>query len=345
LNRDSAEWFAEYTGVVVDALSDRVSNWLTLNEPQCFIGLGHETGYHAPGIKLPFDQVLLAAHHTLLAHGRSVQTIRARAKTTPDIGWAPVGSVSFPDTDSEADIRVARERTFGPTPAETAAGSVNIFNWSWWSDPVLLGHYPEEWLSAFGAHAPEPAAGDMETIAQPIDTLGFNLYAGTRVRAADDGQAVVVKPPVGEERTPMDWPITPEAMYWALRFYHERYGKPMLITENGRSQADVVSEDDEVHDPQRIDYISRYLKQLRRALSEGVDVRGYCCWSFMDNFEWAFGYEQRFGLVHVDYSTQRRRVKDSGKWYRTVAASNGEALDEAGAGALSVWQRGKTQPI
>ena len=327
LNRESVGWFADYTRLLVDRLSDRVSHWLTLNEPQCFIGLGHENGGHAPGIKLPFDEVLLAAHHTLLAHGAATRVIREHAKTPPSIGWAPVGCVSFPDTESEADVEAARRATFGSAATFTEAGRSGIFNWSWWSEPVLAGAYPEDFLREYGDMAPTPEPGDMELIAEPIDVLGFNLYHGRRVRAGADGSPEDVAPPIGEERTPMNWPITPPAIYWALRFYHERYAKPMIITENGRGVSEVVSEDGLVHDPQRIDYLARYLKQVRRATEEGIDVRGYCCWSFMDNFEWAFGYEQRFGLVHVDYATQKRTVKDSGRWYARVARSGGVHLD------------------
>lgn len=327
LSDESPGWFARYTELVVKRLGDRVSHWLTLNEPQCFVGLGHELGYHAPGVRLPPDQVTRAAHRVLLAHGHSVRTIREHAELTPSIGWAPVGSVSFPDTESPADIEAARARTFGTEAAVTEAGVAHLFNWSWWSEPVLRGEYPEDMLRLLGDAAPEVKAGDMEIIAEPIDVLGFNLYHGVRVRAGENGEPVEVQPEIGAPMTTMGWPITPEAIYWALRFFHDRYGKPMLITENGRASSDFVAEDGRVHDAPRLDYLRLYLRQVRRAAGEGVDVLGYCCWSFLDNFEWAFGYEQRFGVVHVDFRTQQRTIKDSGRWYAGVIGSGGTRLD------------------
>lgn len=329
LNRDSPQWFADYTRIVVDRLSDRVSTWLTLNEPQCFIGFGHEIGAHAPGLRLSLDQVLLAGHHALLAHGRAVQVIRERAKRPARVSWAPVGLADFPDDPaSAADIEAARESTFGSSAAESEMGRSRVFVASWWVDPVVLGRYPEPLLREFGPAAPRPAPGDMELIAEPIDLLGLNYYFGRRVRAhaaAAPGEAPFeyVPPPVGAPSTTMGWPITPEGIYWMCRFYHERYGKPLLITENGRAVSDHPSADGRVRDPLRIAYLDAYLRQVERAIDEGVPVEGYCAWSLMDNFEWAHGYAQRFGLIHVDYATQRRTLKDSALWYRDVISRGG----------------------
>jgi beta-glucosidase len=319
LNRASADWFADYARVIVDKLSDRVSHWMTLNEPQCFIGLGHRTGEHAPGLKLDMCDVLLAAHNTLLAHGKGVQAIRAASKQPCQVGFAPTGGLRYPTSDSPADVEAARKETFTVRPD-------NVMGNAWWSDPIFLGHYPEQGLAVHGARMPAVADGDMETICQPLDFYGVNHYSGVPVRAGDDGQAVVVPFPEGHPQTAIRWWVTPEALYWLAKFLHERYGKPIVVTENGLSNEDWVSLDGEVHDPQRIDFTRRYLRQLKRAAEEGVDVRGYFHWSIMDNFEWAEGFKERFGMIYVDYLTGKRIPKDSARWYSKVIASNGENL-------------------
>jgi beta-glucosidase len=318
LNRDSADWFAEYTKVVVDKLGDRIASWMTLNEPQCFIGLGLQTAVHAPGDKLNFKEVLLAGHHALLAHGKAVQAIRARIPGAR-VGWAPVGAPKIPRTDSIADIDAARQATF-ETEGKT------VWSNSWWNDPVFFGRYPEFELAQFGDDVPEPRDGDMETISQPLDFYGANIYNAQTVEAGPDGKAIEIPHPIGMARTLYHWPVTPEALYWGPRFFHERYGKPIVITENGMGLSDWVSLDGQVHDPQRIDFVARYLLSLRRAIEDGVPVEGYFHWSFMDNFEWYEGYKIPFGMVHVDFETQRRTPKDSALWYRDLIRSNGRTL-------------------
>jgi len=323
LNRESADWFAEYTQVVVDKFSDRVASWMTLNEPQCFIGLGLHLGEHAPGAKLNFKEVLLAGHHAMLAHGRAVQVIRARSASPTRVGWAPVGAPILPETDSPADIDAAREATFTSKPK-------TVWNNAWWNDPVFFGEYPRADLETFGSDAPNPRAGDMETICQPLDFFGANIYTGDTVRADPiTGDPIYVPHPQGTARTIYHWAVSPEALYWGPKFYYERYGKPIVVTENGMGLSDWVALDGKVHDPQRIDFLSRYLGQLERAMDDGVEVEGYFQWSLMDNFEWQEGYRFRFGLVHVDYQTQNRTPKDSAYWYRDVIASNGR-LDANG---------------
>jgi beta-glucosidase len=166
----------------------------------------------------------------------------------------------------------------------------------------------------------------MRDIRQPLDFHGVNIYQGSRVRAGKNGQPELVPAPVGHPMTAFRWPITPEALYWGPRFLHERYGKPIYVTENGLANADWIALDGKVHDPQRIDFLHRHLRELKRACADGVDVRGYFQWSIMDNFEWAEGYRERFGLVYVDYPTQRRIPKDSAYWYKGVIESNGADL-------------------
>jgi len=319
LNPDSPDWFAEYTQVIVDKLSDRVTYWMTLNEPQCFIGLGHRDGIHAPGDKLGWAQVLQAGHHALLAHGKSVQAIRARAKTTPIIGFAPVGVVSIPATESPADIEAARQSMF-------SVSSKSLWNNTWFSDPVFNKQYPADGLAIFGQDAPQVKSGDMDIIAQPLDFYGCNIYQGTVVKAGVDGKPEVVPFPDGYPQSAFRWWITPECLYWGPRFFWEHHHLPIMITENGISSMDWVAVDGKVHDPGRIDYLQRHLLAFARAGADGVDIRGYFQWSIMDNFEWGEGFKERFGLVYVDYQTQQRIPKDSAHWYSEVIRTNGESL-------------------
>jgi beta-glucosidase len=322
LNRDSADWFADYVALVVNRLSDRVAHWMTLNEPQCFIGLGLQTGIHAPGDKLGSAEVVLAAHHTLLAHGKAVQTLRARSKRPCQIGFAPVGITKIPATDAPADIEAARASMFA------VSDPASVWNNSWWLDPIFFGRYPEDGVATYGAAAPAVPAGDMETIRQPLDFFGVNIYNGQPVRRGEDGKPVDVPHPMGIGRTSNHWPVTPASLYWGPKFYWDRYEKPIVVTENGLGCMDWVSLDGKVHDPQRIDFLRRYLLELERAQRDGVDVRGYFQWSLMDNFEWQDGYKTRFGLVYVDYQTFERIPKDSVRFYQGVVRSNGATLHD-----------------
>ena len=317
LNRDSAGWFADYTGLIVDRLSDRVGHWLTLNEPQCFIGMGQLDGTHAPGLQMGVAEVLRAAHHALLAHGQAVQVIRARAKTHPRISAAQASQVSIPDTDAPEDIEAARNHMF-------SIREQGFFNNTWFSDPMILGDYPADGLALYEADMPAMQDGDLATIHQPLDFFGANIYSGRYVHATSDGGIEKVldrDQPV----TAMGWPITPEALYWAPRFFHERYHLPIVITENGMAHDDRL-ENGAINDQPRIDFLQSYLRHYARAIAEGVPAQGYFLWSVMDNFEWAEGYSKRFGLIHVDYASQRRTLKVSAQWYRRVIAANGGNL-------------------
>jgi beta-glucosidase len=320
LNPESPRWFADYTRAVVERLSDRVSHWITLNEPQCFIGLGHLMGEHAPGLRLGLSEALLAGHHALIAHGLAVETIRTYAATPPQIGWAPVGSSFYPKTSSEADIDAARKLTCGVRPDD-------LWNNTWWGDPPLLGHYPEEGLRAYGKAVPKFTSSEMNMIHQPLDFYGCNIYTGTMVETGPDGVPQPVKPTAGHPHTHFFWKVAPEAVYWAPKFLAERYGLPVIITENGLSLPDWVGLDGRVHDLARIDFLTRYLHQIRQAIDDGIPIRGFFHWSVMDNFEWAEGYKHRFGLIHVDYETQKRTLKDSALWYQKVIRSHGALLD------------------
>ncbi|MEM9108405.1 MAG: GH1 family beta-glucosidase [Planctomycetota bacterium] len=319
MNPEIVDWFADYTRLVVDRYSDRVKHWITLNEPQCFILLGHQDGTHAPGLQLPESDILQISHNALLAHGRSVQVIREHAKQPVRVGLAPVATVSIPETERVVDIEAGYKAT-----VEGATDS--LFNTTWWLDPVFRGRYPESAVKKRLDNMPVVTPDDLKLISEPIDFCAFNLYQAGVVRAGADGSVEPVLYPEGHPVTAMEWPVTPAGLYWACRFLHERYKTPLLITENGLSCHDWVSIDGKVHDPNRIDFLTRYLSFVQRACKEGIPVEGYFQWSVMDNFEWAEGYKNRFGLIYVDYATGTRIPKDSFYWYRDTIHANGASL-------------------
>ena len=321
LNEQMPEWFAEYTGVLAERFGDRAKDFITINEPQCFLGLGYMAGVHAPGLKLDVKDQVIAAHNLLLSHGRACQVLREKVKDVR-IGYAPCGAPSVPlDENNPADISAARKAYFALNEKSP------LFSVSWFSDPTILGTYPEDGLKLFGQYLPQGWREDLKVICQKLDFYTQNIYEGTEIRAADNEKGYKAVPyPAGHPRTAFGWPVTPRALYWGPRFLWERYRLPFMISENGMSCHDWIMSDGKVHDPNRIDYLRRYLKELRRASEDGVDIRGYFCWSLMDNFEWAKGYSERFGLIYVDYSTGRRIPKDSLIWYADVIRSNGENL-------------------
>lgn len=327
LNADSPAWFEDYASLMARLLGDRVTHWMTINEPQCSVALGHAFGEHAPGLRLPAREVLTVCHNTLLAHGRAVRAIRS-ACPGASIGWAPVGEPCYPVDEQRENIDAARSAMFGvPNRGDQRhgiPGALPFFNNAWYADPVMLGDYPRDgaW-DAFHLHLPEPAPGDMEIISQPVDFFGVNIYQGFPVRADENGDATPVPFPTGHPRTAMGWPVTPEALYWGPRFFAERYKRPIVITENGCATTDWLHGDGTIPDTSRIDFLRRYLGQLRRATDDGVDVLGYMQWCLMDNFEWAEGYTKRFGLIHCDFESGARTPKASYAWYRDVIRANG----------------------
>lgn len=317
-NPESPEWFEYYTKVVARAFGDRVKNFITFNEPQCIIYAGYCVGTFAPGRILPNEITVKMAHNILISHGLAVRALRDEI---PDckIGYAPCCDPAIPLTDSEEDIEAAREAFFSVDEKLWALSC------SWWSDPVVLGKYPEKILQKIGQYLPENYEEDMNIICQPLDFYGHNIYKGFRYKKGEDGP--VKEPfPIGYPHTVNGWPVTPECLYWAAKFLYERYKLPFIITENGISGRDIISLDGKIHDYSRIDYLQKYLLQLKKASDEGVDVRGYFVWSLMDNFEWQQGYIERFGMIYVDYQTLKRIPKDSYYWYKKTIETNGELL-------------------
>ncbi|MBC7771302.1 MAG: family 1 glycosylhydrolase [Pyrinomonadaceae bacterium] len=353
LNREIADWFADYAAIVVDQLSDRVKHWITINEPQIFLGPSENEGLQTSNSRKSHAERILAAHHALLAHGRGVQAIRAHARQPVQVGWAPIGRIKVPVVDDQTGPKGAGpQRGALGTSHPAAASQQNIdaaraatlgvltkdfWNNTWFADPVVLGRYPEDGLRLYHddlAAEAGPAkravnsAADLTIIRQPIDFYGINVYDAERYHAGANGKPEKVEFPAGHPQTAVRWFIEPEALYWGPKFLYERYKVPIVITENGMSSHDWVDLDGRVRDPHRIDYTRRYLLAIQRSIADGADISGYFHWSIMDNFEWQSGYKERFGLIHVDFQTQERTLKDSAHWYARVIASNGEALDK-----------------
>ena len=319
LNRESADWFAEYAALASRCFSDRVRYWITSNESQCYIGFGHQFGTHAPGLDLPARQAARAWHHNLLAMGKAAKAIRDNARGPVKVGLVSCGYLAVPETDSPADIQAARNLVFNMR----RDGEHLNFSYGDLLDPPILGTYPEK----LHPYLPQGWQDDMEMIRQPLDFVGTNVYTGTRVRAVADPKDYEMLPDEpGAPRSSVNKTVRPSCLYWIAKFLDERYHLPIYITENGMANNDWISLDGKCHDPQRIDQIDRYLMELSRAIDEGADVRGYFHWSLMDNFEWAEGYTKRFGLVYVDYATQKRTLKDSAYHYRDIVARNGAGL-------------------
>lgn len=320
MNRDIVGWFADYAEVVARRLGDRVKNWVTFNEPQIFLGLGHRAGNHAPGLQLSEMDVFRCAHHVNLAHGRGLAVVRA-CVSEAKVGMAQVANVGIPaDPEDPRCVEAAKMITLEP---EWTGDASTFLGSCWWSQPMYEGCYPEGLLERYPAlDGSVIHARDLLEISQPVDFHGFNYYFGRRIAA--DGSVVPAAP--GEPRTAFGWPLHAEGLYWAARFYDEAWKLPLYVFENGLSAMDWVSVEGRVPDAMRIDFLTRYLRELRRAIDGGADVRGWFHWSWMDNFEWADGYKERFGLVHVDYETQRRTPKDSLAWFSEMVRSNGVSL-------------------
>ena len=307
--------FADYAAVVTDALSDMVEWWMPFNEPTSFIGAGYLSAEHAPfesvvpGTDEATEKLSALTRNVLLAHAKASDVIRSRAVLPPKIGIATDCTLYLPDSESDGDIDSARLKTF--------AGEAEVHYLNWWLDPVMKG-------VAHPALASVLKDGELEMIHKPLDFIGWNCYLANNYNDGPDGR--MMTPWQGIPRTNTGWPVTKDALYWGVRFIYERYKVPVMMTENGMANVDFVMDDGHVHDPQRIQYMTWYLRGLKRAAAEGCPVLGYMAWSIMDNFEWALGYEKRFGLIYVDYLTQQRIPKDSAYWYAEVIKENGENL-------------------
>jgi len=302
--------FAPYAETMVKALGDRVKNWITLNEIRCFTNLGHGDGDKAPGTKESRQVINQTYHHALLCHGHAIRAVREFGGRGARVGLTDNSDIPVPVTETPDDIAAAAKWF--------AERNAHILG------PIYEGRYSAAYLRRCGKDRPIVKKGDMELISQPTDFLGMNIYTGAFVRAGRGGKPETLQLPADYPRTTCPWlNLMPQSIYWGPRLAREVYGaKAIYITENGCGYDDEPVIKGEVYDLHRRDYVRNYLKELHRAIADGVPVKGYFLWSFMDNFEWQDGYARRFGIVHTDYKTQKRTPKLSALWYATVMSEN-----------------------
>jgi beta-glucosidase len=315
--RDTVDAYCEYVEAVAERLGDRVGHWITHNEPWVVAWVGHGWGHHAPGHTSDAD-ALATAHHLLLSHGRAVEILR-RASPNAEVGITLNLDHPYAASDDEADA--------------TAVQWVDGLHNRWFLDPIFRGAYPEDMLEAWSAIMPEVRDGDLAEIAAPIDFLGVNNYTSPLVSADSNGgrSQIVRRPDV--DRTDMGWEVVPDGLHDLLLRLKRDYDPPAIyVTENGAAFADVRGHDGHIGDLERRAYLEAYIGAAERARAEGVPLRGYFAWSLLDNFEWAWGYWKRFGLVYIDYATLERIPKGSFYWYRDhIAAHRQSAADSEAA--------------
>ncbi|MGA8460482.1 MAG: family 1 glycosylhydrolase, partial [Streptosporangiaceae bacterium] len=321
--RDTAARFADYAAAVAQALGDRVERWITVNEPQVVASHGYRTGEHAPGVRDP-DAARAATHHLLLGHGLAVQALRSALPRAVPVGITlDMHPVRLPGGSSAAVEHAKQIRD----------AEMNRL----YLEPVLHGRYPAQAREALLPPDSVVAPGDLDVIAQPVDFLGVNYYAPVFLRAGDpadlrhgekkvaggDLPGVVEYAPAGLERTPMGWLVDPDGLYELLvTLSKDAPGLPLYITENGCAAEDYVNPNGEVNDLERVRYLHLHLEAAARAIRDGANLAGYYLWSLLDNFEWGYGYQKRFGIVFVDFGTQRRIPKASSRFYANVVRAN-----------------------
>jgi beta-glucosidase len=310
-NRDTSAAFAHYAGYTAGKLSDRVKHFMTINELRTFVELGYGNGTHAPGLKVGPKRLAQVAHYSVLGHGMAVEAIRASAKPGTKVGIADNVTTATPVFDAPEHIHAAT----------VAMREENAM----FQTVIQEGRYTDAYLKRLGADAPVFTAEELKTISAPLDFVGLNVYQPTWVRAdhSDLGYAVVPNPASYPHMLSPWLTIGPEALYWAPKLVSSLWKvKELYITENGASSADRLTPDGQVLDTDRVMYLRNYLTQLQRAVAEGVPVKGYFLWSLLDNFEWADGYDKRFGITYVDFKTEKRTPKLSAHFYQNVIAKN-----------------------
>lgn len=318
-SREMAKDYADYVAAVVSRLGDRVTDWMTINEIPCFTHMAYAVNAipaHAPGttVRTP-KEVWQTSHHAILAHGMGCQAIRAASPVPCTVSLVDNFAVTVPISESPENIEAAQKalHTLGSN------GGITF--------PVLTGAYSPAMLEQLGGDAPEIQDGDLEIIHQPLDWLGLNIYSGTYVRATENDRGyefLDFRENYPRLHMPWLW-MVPEALYWAARHVGETLGNPdlpLMVTENGCAAPDEVNHNGEVMDLERIVYLRQYLKAVHRAVDEGYPVRGYFLWSLLDNFEWSWGYDRRFGILYTNYETQQRIPKASFRWYQECIRQN-----------------------
>lgn len=314
-NQDTTQHFGDYTEAVMHRLGDRLKSVATINEPWCVAWLSHYLGHHAPGLT-DLSAAGKAMHNILLAHGRSLDRMRSMQSVTTDsnLGIVLNMEVSTPSSDDPKDIAAAQIQD-------------GIYN-RWFADAVFTGTYPADVLEHLEPHLPANWQDDMPLISKPIDWLGLNYYTRNFIKDDGSGQFPFGGPVVPESaekdptRTSMNWEVFPEGLTYFLTRIEERYAPniPIIVSENGMASFDEIT-DGKIDDVQRVAYLQSHISAVNDAIHKGAHVKGYFAWSLLDNFEWAFGYDQRFGIVHVDFETQVRTPKASWQWLRNFLGS------------------------
>ncbi|AFK85369.1 MULTISPECIES: GH1 family beta-glucosidase [Thermoanaerobacterium] len=307
LNRDLIYWYSEYSQKLFKEIGNVVPMWITHNEPWCASILSYGIGEHAPGHK-DYREALIAAHHILLSHGEAVKIFRDMNIKESQIGITLNLTPAYPASERDVD-RLAAQYADG-------------FSNRWFLDPIFKGNYPEDMIELYKEEIGKfdfIKSEDLGIISQPIDFLGINFYSRSIVKYSEKSMLKWIGVEGPGAKTDMGWEIRPESLYDLLKRLDKEYTRiPIYITENGAAFKDIITEDGKVHDQERIEYIKEHLKYANKFIKEGGNLKGYFLWSFLDNFEWAFGYSKRFGIVYVDYKTQKRILKDSALWYKEV---------------------------
>ncbi len=308
--RGVVDAFADYADEITKAYGDRVKNWITLNEIYCFIEIAYREGRHAPGRQEPPQVITQAYHHALVCHGHGVRAVREHGGAGARVGLTDNSHASIPLTETPGDIAAAR--------ADFALANARVL------EPIYRGHYGETYLKKTKGLMPKIESTDFALISQPTDFLGMNLYTGTFVDQGPDGQPRRLPYPPHYPTADSTWlQLNPRCLYWGPRLAAEVFGvKEIVMTENGAGYDDLPPNHGEVLDTHRLEYVRECLRELKRGMDDGVPVKGYFLWSFMDNFEWADGYARRFGIVYNDFKTQQRTPKASARWYSQVVRGN-----------------------
>ncbi len=309
LNRDTGKYYLDYVNVVVEALKDRVKHWFTFNEIIWFVLSGYgkgKEGCHAPGKKYGLKQINQIRHNVLVAHGNAVRAIK-NIDENLKIGIAHAPQISVPVDEYTSQLNnMSRIFKIDNDP---------IFA------PLYTRQYPNSLLEMWGDAAPDIDNGELDIISTPVDIIGLNIYSSKLVRLNQDTNDIeLVDYPADYPRTLMGWPVNGDSMYWGVKMISELYySKEIYITENGASFDDKLDKDNKIHDIYRINFLKEYLTNLHKSISEGINVKGYFLWSLMDNFEWAHGYKEKFGIIYIDRNNDLKRIiKDSGYWYKEV---------------------------
>ena len=319
---DIVELFSNYTNIITKALSGLVTDFITINEPQCIMFLGHRLCAHAPGVEYDDKNMLKAIHNLLKCHGSAVKIIRKNIKNST-IGIAPCSRPLVPSNRNDKLLyQKCYDKYFELKRDYNYPNLVAIY-----SDPIFLGDYPKSYYEEFSDILPNITKEDLELISQPLDYIYQNIYTGNYCLLDEKNNLVMDKFYFGYPEGNIDWlQVVPESLYYGSKYLYERYKLPIIISENGFCNNDIVSLDNKVHDYERIDYIDRYLLELE-TVSKEIEVKGYFLWSLFDNFEWNSGLKKRFGLVYIDYRDGKRIKKDSYYEYQKIIKNGGVKID------------------